>query len=79
MLRKLRPRAPIYIVELEGILTYIRRRGLSYPWVNALRRRILMSRLAMPIEKALGWPKVRALARSVIHAVLGTATPVRGS
>jgi hypothetical protein len=67
MLRKLRITLPIHIVELEGILTYVRRRGLSYPWVGALRRRILLSRLTMPIARAIGWPQLRARARSLLH------------
>jgi hypothetical protein len=67
MLRALRISLPIHIVELEGILTYVRRRGLSYPWVGALRRRVLLSRVTMPIERAIGWPELKARARSVLH------------
>jgi hypothetical protein len=73
MLRKLRISLPIHVVELEGILTYVRRRGLSYPWVGALQRRILLSRLTMPIERAIGWPELRARARSLLHGARGGA------
>jgi hypothetical protein len=74
MLRKLRCSAPIQIVELEGILTYVRRRGLSYPWTAALRRRILLSRLALPLREAIGWAKLRSLARSALHGTRRIAT-----
>ena len=65
MLWKLRARTHIQVVELEGIVTYLRRRGLSYPWVNALKRQIFLSRLAIPLEKALRWSELRAFLRSV--------------
>ena len=55
------------ILELEGILTFIRRRQLSYPWVAALQRRILFSRLSMPIERAMRWPQLKALVRSTLQ------------
>jgi hypothetical protein len=65
MLWKLWAPAPVHVVELEGIVTYLRRRGLSYPWVNALKRQILLSRLAIPLEKALRWRELREFLRSV--------------
>jgi hypothetical protein len=73
MLRKLRARSAVQVLELEGIVTYVRRRGLSFPWVNALRRQIVLSRLAIPVENAIRWPWLKALARSALHAVRGTA------
>ena len=67
MLRMLKVSASIQILELEGILTFIRRRQLSYPWVAALQRRILFSRLSMPIERAMRWPQLKALVRSTLQ------------
>jgi hypothetical protein len=67
MLRKLRASAPIQIVELEGILTYVRRRGLSYPWIAGLRRRILLSRLALTVGAAIGWPQLKPRLRSALQ------------
>ena len=69
MLRKLRAKTAIQIVELEGILTYMRRRQLSYPWINTLRRQITLSRLAIPLENALGRLKLKALLRSAVQAM----------
>jgi hypothetical protein len=68
MLRKLHVSLPIHIVELEGILTYIRRRGLSYPWVGALRRRILLARLTLPIARAIRWTELKARVRSLLQS-----------
>ena len=67
MLRKLHCSAPIHIVELEGILTYVRRRGLSYLWAAALQRRILLSRLALPVKNAVRWPQLKSLVRSALR------------
>jgi hypothetical protein len=72
MLRKLQARGAIELLELEGILTYMRQRGLSYPWVNGLRRRIVLLRLAIPVKTAIRWPKLKALARSALQTLRGT-------
>lgn len=71
MLWKLRARAQIQIAELEGILAYVLLRQLSYPWVNALRRQILISRIATTVEHAIGWPKLKTLLRSIKHRLNG--------
>jgi 7-cyano-7-deazaguanine synthase in queuosine biosynthesis len=69
LLRKLRPSKSIDVVELEGVLTYLRRRHLSYPWASALRRRILLARLAIPIKKTVRWNGLRELARALLRAL----------
>lgn len=70
MLRKLRARSAVQIVELESILTYARRRGLSYPWLKALRRQITISRLVMPLEGVRWVHQARQLLRSLRGGVM---------
>lgn len=71
MLRRLHASLPIEVVELEGVLTYLRRRRLSYPWINALRRRILLSRLTIPVTRTIRWPKLKAHIRAMLRAPRG--------
>jgi hypothetical protein len=76
-LRKLRAQTPIQIAELDNILAYVRRRKLSYPWVAALRRRILLSRIAIPIERATRWRAVRSRLRSAVKSWLAPSPQPR--
>jgi hypothetical protein len=67
MLRKLRAKSPIQIAELRGIVTYVRRRRLSYPWINPLCRRIMLAALAIPIRRATRWPALKVWLRSAFR------------
>lgn len=72
MLRRLRAKTRLQVIELETILTYVKRRGLSYPWLNALRRRILWSRIAIPVEKALAIRQIKAALRKALRPARST-------
>jgi hypothetical protein len=64
MLSGLIPQTAIQVAELEGIMRFARRKRLSYPWLNALRRRIWLSRIAIPIKTAIRWGEVRPWLRA---------------
>jgi hypothetical protein len=64
MLSELVAETSAQLAELEGISTFLRRRRLSYPWVNALRRRIGLSRLAIPTKRAVRWHAMRGWLRA---------------
>jgi hypothetical protein len=64
MLSGLVAQSALQVSELEGIMRYARRKRLSYPWLNALRRRIWLSRLAIPAKRAARWNEIREWARS---------------
>jgi hypothetical protein len=79
MLRKLRAQSNIQIAELNSILTYCKRRKLAYPWLNALRRRIIFSRLAIPIENALRLQQAKQSLRQLKKRLRGgNATSSKG-
>ena len=52
------------IAELEGVVSFVERRRLSYPWLNALRRRIWLSRTAIPLKSAVRWEQLRTRLRA---------------
>jgi hypothetical protein len=85
MLRKLRAKTALQVIELETILTYLKRRGLSYPWLRALRRRIILSRFAIPIENALRLQRAKESLRKLLRSRAlqrnshGTAQDVPGA
>jgi hypothetical protein len=64
MLSELVAQTSAQLAELDGISTFARRRRLSYPWVDALRRRIWLSRLAIPTKRAVRWNEMRGWLRA---------------
>ena len=76
MLSGLVPQSALQVSELEGVVRFVRRKGLSYPWLNALRRRIWLSRLAIPIKEAVRWNEIREWLRSKRNALLHSAARV---
>ena len=63
MLSELVVQSTAQLSELEAISSFARRRRLSYPWVNSLRRRIWLSRLAIPTKRAVRWNEMRGWLR----------------
>ena len=64
MLSELVVQTTAQLCELESIARFARRRRLPYPWVNALRRRIWLSRLAIPTKRAVRWNEMRGWLRA---------------
>jgi hypothetical protein len=79
MLSGLTAQTVIQVAELEGIMKFARRKRLSYPWLNALRRRIWLSRIAIPIKTAVRWEELRPWLRAKRNGVRRRAVdaPVR--
>jgi hypothetical protein len=69
MLSGLTAQTVIQVAELEGIMKFVRRKRLSYPWLNALRRRIWLSRLAIPVKTAVRWDQLRPWLRAKRNAL----------
>jgi len=64
MLSGLVAQSALQVSELEGVVRFVRRKRWSYPWLNALRRRIWLSRLAIPIKRATRWNEIRGWLRA---------------
>jgi hypothetical protein len=78
MLSELVAQSTAHVAELESIVSFVQRRRLSYPWLNALRRRIWLSRMAIPLKAAVRWDDVRARLRATRNSLRERAasTPV---
>lgn len=79
MLRKLRAKSRLQVIELETILTYMQRRHLWYPWINALRRRILWSRLVLRLDQVFGWQRTTASLRRMFRPLRGEAPAAKSA
>jgi hypothetical protein len=69
MLAELLARTTEQVAELESVVSFVQRRRLSYPWLNALRRRIWLSRMAIPLKAAVRWDELRSRLRATRNAV----------
>jgi hypothetical protein len=75
MVRKLRAKTLLQVSELESIVTYARQRGLSDRWIDVLRRRIAVSRVAIALENATRWPRLESGLRSVTRNLRAKLSP----